>query len=222
MKPRVVFIHTVYGLKPLFDETLRRFCPEVDTFHIADETMIHSILAAGGVTPEIQSRLRENVLAADRFGATAIQVTCSTVSACLAGLMPQVKARLLSIDEPMAEEAVRQFQRIGVMATNPATLRPSTELVVEKAKQLGRNVHVEPCLCADAYSALLAGNVAEHDRIVKEHLLKLMAAVDVVLLAQVSMVRIMETLSPAQRRVPVISSPEPAMRRLAAVLKETA
>jgi hypothetical protein len=220
MKPRVVFIHTVYGLKPLFDETLRRFCPEVDTFHIADETMIHSILAAGGVTPEIQARLRENVLAADRFGATAIQVTCSTVSAYLGELTPQVKARLLSIDEPMAEQAVTQFRRIGVIATNPATLNPSTQLVVEKAKQLGRNVHVEPCLCAGAYPALLAGDVAEHDRVVKEHLLKLMTAVDVVLLAQVSMVRIMETLRPEERRVPILSSPEPAMRRLAAVLKE--
>ena len=59
MKPRVVFIHTVYGMKPLFDETLRRFCPEADTCHIADETMIRSILAAGGVTPEIRARLRD-------------------------------------------------------------------------------------------------------------------------------------------------------------------
>lgn len=222
MKPRVVFVHTVYGLKPVFDETLRRFCPEVDTFHIADETMIHSILAAGGVTPQIQARLRENVQAADRFGATAIQVTCSTVSSCLGELASQVQARLLSIDEPMAEEAVTRFQRIGVIATNPATLRPSTGLVAATAKRLGRAVHVESSLCEGAYAALLAGNVAEHDRIVKGHLATLARSVEVVLLAQVSMVRIVDALRPDERKVAILSAPEPAMRRLAAVLQETA
>lgn len=222
MKPRVVFVHTVYGLKPLFDETLRRFCAEVETYHIADETLIHSILGAGGVTPAVKARLKENVLAADRFGATVIQVTCSTVTSCLGELAPQVKAPLLSIDEPMAEQAVTQFRRIGVIATNPATLRPSTELVVDRARQLGRDVQVESCLCEGAYAALLAGRAADHDRIVKEHLLRLMSAVDVVLLAQVSMVRVVDSLDPAERRVPLVSAPEPAMRRLAAVLQEIA
>jgi len=222
MKPRVVFVHTVYGLKPLFDETLRRFCPSVDTFHIADETLIHAILAAGGVTPAVAARLRENVLAADRFGAHAIQVTCSTVTSHLADLAPQVKARLLSIDEPLAAEAVQSYRRIGVIATNPATLRPSTALVVDTARRLARDVQVESCLCDGAYPALLAGNAAEHDRIVKEHLSRLAPTVDVVLLAQVSMVRIVETLSPELRATPMLSAPEPAMRRLAAVLQEVA
>jgi hypothetical protein len=220
MKRSVVFVHTVCGLKPLFQGLMGRFCPGVDTCHIADETLIKSILAAKGLTPAIRARLRENVLAADRFGATVIQLTCSTVSPCVAELTPLVKARVLAIDEPMADEAVTRFQRIGVIATNPATLHPSTDLIVEKARQLGRAVHVEPVLCADAFSALLSGNAAEHDRIVKGYLVELMGLVDVVVLAQVSMTRIVDTLAPDERKIPILSSPEPAMRRLAAVLQE--
>ena len=220
MKPTVVFIHTVCGLKPLFDKVLGRFCQAVETCHIADETLIRSILAAGGLTPAIRARLRENVLAADRFGANVIQMTCSTISPCVAELAPLVKARLLTIDEPMVEDAVTRFQRIGVIATNPATLRPSTELVVEKARQLGRAVQVESVVCENAYAAFLSGDVAQHDLIVKKHLRQLMDSVEVVLLAQVSMTRIVDTMAPDEQKVPILSSPEPAMRRLAAVLEE--
>ena len=220
MKRSVVFVHTVCGLKPLFDGLLGRFCPEVDTCHIADETLIKSIVAAGGLTPAIRTRLREHVLAADRFGATVIQLTCSTISPCIAELTPLVQARVLSIDEPMADEAVTRFERIGVIATNPATLYPSTDLVVERARQLGRAVHVESLLCDGAYAAFLAGDVARHDRIVKGCLLDLMGSVDVVVLAQVSMARIVDALAADERKIPIFSSPEPAMRKLAAVLQE--
>jgi hypothetical protein len=220
MKPSVVFVHTVCGLKPLFDGLLARFCPQVDTCHIADETLIRSILAAGGLTPAVRARLGENVLAADRFGATVIQLTCSTVTPCVGELAPLVKGRVLSIDEPMAEDAVARFQRIGVIATNPATLQPSTDLVIQKARRIGRTVHVEPAVCDGAYAAFLSGDIARHDEIVKRHLLELMEKVEVVLLAQVSMARIVDSLSTDERKVPILSSPEPAMRRLAAVLEE--
>ncbi len=127
---------------------------------------------------------------------------------------------MLSIDEPMVEDAVARFERIGVIATNPATLRPSTELVVEKARQLGRAVQVEAVVCEGAYAAFLSGDVGRHDAIVKRHLLELMGSVEAVLLAQVSMTRIVDAMAPEERKVPLLSSPEPAMRRLAAVLEE--
>ena len=47
-----------------------------------------------------------------------------------------------------------------------------------------------------------------------------MGSVDVVLLAQVSMTRIVDAMAPDEQKVPILSSPEPAMRRLAAVLEE--
>ena len=220
MSPTVVFVHTICGLKPLFDDLLGRFVQGVRTCHIADETLIRSILEAGGLTPAVRERLAENVLAADRFGATVIQLTCSSVSPCVGELTPRVRARLLSIDEPMAVDAVGRFDRIGVIATNPGTLTPSTELVADLARRAGREVQVQSVLCEGAYQAYLAGKAAEHDRIVTRDLLDLMGRVDVVLLAQASMTRIVETLPPERRSVPVLSSPEPAMRRLAAVLEE--
>jgi hypothetical protein len=220
MKSTVVFLHTVCGLKPLFDGLVARFCPPVDTCHIADETLIKAILADGGMTPTVFARLRENVLAAERFGASVIQLTCSTLSPCVAELAPLVNARVLSIDEPMVEEAVTRFSRIGVMATNPATLRPSTDLVVQKAREFSRAVQVEPVLCDAAFAAFLSGNVVEHDRIVKHCLLELMRSVEVVLLAQVSMTRIVDALTADERKVPILSSPEAAVRRLAVFLEE--
>ena len=126
MKPTVVFIHTVCGLKPLFDGVLGCFCQTVDTCHIADETLIRSILAAGGLTPAIRRHeLRENSPGRRSLRGERHPTDMFHYLALRGGTGSLVKARLLSIDEPMAEEAVARFERIGVVATNPATLRPS-------------------------------------------------------------------------------------------------
>lgn len=225
MSPTVVFLHTICGLKGAFDDLLAEARREggqdapVRTVHVADETLIRSILAAGGLTPYVRHRLRDHVLAAERFGASVVQMTCSSITPCVEELADETSVPLLSIDEPMAADAAARFNRVGVIATNPGTLTPSAELLRRQAERRGRNVSVEAVLCEGAYEALLAGDPAKHDEIVKASLLGLMDRSDAVVLAQASMTRIVETLSPQERRTPILSSPRPAMRRLAEVLE---
>ena len=77
---------------------------------------------------------------------------------------------------------------------------------------------MESVLCRGAFDAFLAGNMSEHDKIVSTHLLDLMKKVDVVLLAQASMMRIVDTLDEKEKTVPVLSSPRLAIERLAKVI----
>ena len=218
MKHRVVFIHTVSGLTPFFDELLGGFTDRAETLHIADDTLIRAIVAAKGLTPAVRARLREHVLAADGCGAAFIQFTCSSVSPCAAELAPLAKAPILTIDGPMAQEVAARFHSIGVLATNPGTIQPSAQILRDAAAARGTAVRVEPVLCADAYAAYLAGDRPTHDRIVRENLLALMGKVEAVVLAQASMARIADALAPAERTVPVFTSPRPAMAHLAGLL----
>src|SRR3989304_3212577 len=103
-------------------------------------------------------------------------------------------------------------------APAPTTLQPTTELVRQRAAAAGRTVEVDALLCHGAYEALFAGATETHDRIVREHLRTLMSRNEVVILAQASMARVLETLPTAERRVPILSSPRLAVERLRQVL----
>jgi Asp/Glu/hydantoin racemase len=124
-----------------------------------------------------------------------------------------VSIPVLKIDEAMMEHAAANFKKIGLAATNPGTVGPSTDLLKEKISRAGNNRRFETVLCDNAFDAFLSGDMKRHDEIVADVLQGLMKKVDVVVLAQASMARIADALP--DKRVPVLSSPPFAMKRLA-------
>jgi Asp/Glu/hydantoin racemase len=218
MPPKVAFIYTVQGLVDDFRRLCAELAPGAAQCHMADESLIQGVLAAGGLTPAIYRRVCEHVVAAEAAGANVVQVTCSSISPCVDVARRLVSVPVLKIDEPMVEQAVARYRRIGVIATAATTLKPTGDLVRQKARDSGRPVEVETVLCAGAYEAFLAGDRDRADGIVLDHLRALMARVEVVLLAQASMARVAGKLTPAESTAPVLSSPRPAMERLAQVL----
>jgi Asp/Glu/hydantoin racemase len=121
---------------------------------------------------------------------------------------------LVRIDEAMADEAVRIGSRIGVVATLASTLEPTAQLIERK----GDGITVTAHLCEGAFEALSAGDRDRHDELVREGLRAVLAGNDVVVLAQASMARVVDTLAEDERSVPILSSPRLAMERVAALL----
>jgi aspartate/glutamate racemase len=215
---RICFIHTVNGLVDMFTTLSRELIPGGKLCHIVDETLIQRVLAAGGLTPAIHRRVAEHAAAAEQNGAAVIQLTCSSISPCADTIRQMVSMPVLKVDEAMVEMAVGKYRKVGIIATAPTTLKPSTDLVFQKASARQGSIEVESVLCAGAFDAFLAGRVDEHDRIVRGHLLELMGKVEVILLAQASMKRIADALEEKERMVPVLSSPRLAVERLAKIL----
>lgn len=220
MKPHVFFLHSVSTLTGMFNELCERFLPGVKITHIADESLIQRALAAGGLTPAIVRSVCQHVTAAQDAGADVIQVTCSSLSPAVAVAGRLVSVPVLTVDEPVGRSLVSRYRRIGVIATACSTLNPSAELVRRLAAESGRKVAVRPVFCEGAYDAFFAGDLKKHDAIVLAKLRRLVSQVDAVLLAQVSMARIAGMLAPAERKIPILSSPEPAVRHLAKVVKK--
>lgn len=218
MAKKVFFIHTVSGLVDMFKSLCEELIPGSKLCHISDESLIQGLLAAGGLTPAVYRRICDHVVEAEQSGADAIQFTCSSISPCADVARHLVSKPLLKIDEPMVEHAVKNYKRIGIIATAPTTLKPSKDLVNEKARAQKGTIKVESVLCRGAFDAFLSGNMSEHDKIVTTHLLDLMKKVDVVLLAQASMMRIVDTLDEKEKTVPVLSSPRLAIERLAKII----
>ena len=221
MLRKLAFLHTVPSLVGLFSDLAREILPgDVEIFHIADEILLKVVLAQGGLSPFIYRRVAEHVIAAEQAGANAVQITCSSISPCVDPARLMVGIPVLKIDEPMVDKAISLGRRIGVAATAPTTLKPTTELVYARAGLAGKTVDVSSLLCKGAYDALFAGDMATHDRMVRDTLKELMAHNDVVVLAQASMARVADTIPPAEQSVPILSSPRLALERARDVMSQ--
>ena len=222
MGKKIAYLHTVASLVDLFNRLSKEILPpETEVMHIADEMLLHTVLAAGKPTPFAYRRVGQHVRAAEEAGADLIQLTCSSISECAEPARSMVAIPVLTVDEPMVDRALELGQAIGVAATAPTTLRPTAELVRKRAAQLGKQVNVEVALCPGAYAALFAGDREKHDIIVRRTLRELVSRNEVVLLAQASMARVLESIPPEELYVPVLTSPRLAVERAATLLQVT-
>jgi Asp/Glu/hydantoin racemase len=133
-----------------------------------------------------------------------------------------VNIPVLKIDEPMADKAISLGARIGIVATASTTLKPTTELVQMRAALMGKKIQVESVLCQEAYSALWAGDMETHDRLLRETLHSLMSRSDVIMLAQASTARVLETIPATAQTVPILTSPRLAVEQARDVLNKLA
>jgi hypothetical protein len=79
----------------------------------------------------------------------------------------------------------------------------------------GKEVEVNSQVVGGAFEAVMSGNGAKHDALVGEALRGLSAKVDVIVLAQASMARVVDGLNADEKPVPILSSPRLAVEDLA-------
>jgi Asp/Glu/hydantoin racemase len=215
---RLALIHTVAGLVPRFRELTGELLPEVETFDIVDETLLRDATRERHVSLDTARRLFAHLAAAERHGADAILVTCSSIGGAVDAARPFAGIPLLRVDQAMAERAIERGERIGVLATLWSTLQPTAALIERVAAEAGRPVEVRTRVCEGAFDALRAGDDARHDELVREGLRELLGWAEVVVLAQASMARVVETLTDEERATPILSSPRLGVERMAEIL----
>jgi Asp/Glu/hydantoin racemase len=218
MSQILVFVHTVRSVVGLFTDLANELLPGVDVVHVSDDLLLRAVLDAGGLTPFAHKRVAQHVIAAEECGASVVQLTCSSVSPCVDVARVMVSIPVLKVDEPMVEQALSLGTRIGVVATAPTALRPTTDLLRARARDQEKRVQVEPILCEGAYAALLCGDLDTHDRIVRGVVKSLIPRCDVVVLAQASMAHVAGLVPAEEQGVPILSSPRLAIERVRGIL----
>ena len=211
-------IHTVSRLAPTFAELTDELLPGVETTVIADELLLKETVRDGSVGAATTERLRGHTDALFAFGVDAVLVTCSSLGTVVDAVAAGSEKPVLRVDRPMARSAVALGSTVGVLATLPTTLAPTTELVEVCAREMECEVEVVPRLCADAFASLQRGDPARHDEIVATELELLAGTVDVVVLAQASMARI--AAGRPDDGTPILSSPRSAIEQLAEIFSE--
>lgn len=209
-------IHTSATLIPVFQQLCQQYLPGVNLFNIVDDSLVKNIIARGGkLTPSISKRVADYVASAEDSGADYILVTCSSIGAAVEAAADTVRVPVLRVDQPMADLAVQKGKRIGVIATLRTTLEPTANLVQRRAALVGKEIEINARLCEGAFEALMGGDAAKHDELVAKALRQLMQEVDVILLAQASMARVVDALADEDKGVPILASPPNAIQYIA-------
>lgn len=211
-------IHTSATLVPVFQQLCSQHLPGVQVFNIVDDSLIKNVIKCGGLRPDTARRVVGYAASAESAGADLILYTCSSIGAAVETAATLSKVPVLRVDQPMADKAVQTGSRIGVIATLSTTLDPTTDLVKRRAIVAGKEVQVTARLCQGAFDALMSGDTAGHDAMVAKALKELSTEVDVIVLAQASMARVVDTLHEADKKIPILASPGIAIAHIATLL----
>jgi Asp/Glu/hydantoin racemase len=217
-KKRLGLLHTSATLVPIFEKLCKARLPNVGVFNLVDDSLIKDVIDHGTLRPQVARRVTQLVAAAEDAGADFIMVTCSSIGAAVETAATLASVPVLRVDQPMADHAVAAAKRIGVIATLPMTLQPTSDLIHRRAAIAGRPVELISRLCDGAFEALMSGDTATHDKLVSAALCEMAAQVDVIALAQASMARVVDGLPRDERRVPILASPPLAVDYLATIL----
>ena len=213
MSGKIAFVHTVAPLISEFNKLGDELLPGTQLVHILDEAILEHIHQNGGLGAGDTERLRSHIESAEQIHADVVLVTCSVLSTCIDEIRPTVNIPIIKIDEALVEMAVTAGEKIGMLATNPDTLKPSAQILYDQAARIGKTITVIPRLVEHAFAAIRKGDGETHDRLVKDALMNLATQVDVIVLAQASMARVLKLIPENVRKVPILSSPHLALER---------
>jgi Asp/Glu/hydantoin racemase len=219
MAKQIAFIHTSPSVIPTFKALAEELLPKMNIFNMVDESLLCDIIREKGCPPITARRLVGHVLSAEQAGAEYILVTCSSMGRAVEASRVICGATVLRVDEQMADEAVRIGGRISVIATLPSTMAPTLDLIRSRAAAKGKTIELAGELVEGAFDAVISGEGATHDRLVGSALKDLARRSDVIVLAQASMARVVDSLAPGDKPIPILSSPRLAVQHLATLLK---
>ena len=201
MKIPIAILHaTRASLEPV-NRYYTANAPELDIFNLLDDGLMRYLDQV-----EMEKALKRFkamlTTARDEYGAKIAMLTCSAVPAAT---MDELRAwdpamSVIKIDEPMARKAVAHGNRIGVLATFPATVATTEGLIRAAAP----GVEIRTACVPEALQAIFAGNAELHDQLINDaarHLGRL----DAIVLAQVSMAHLVDSVK-AVTGLPVYGS----------------
>jgi len=243
-------LHTVPALAPTFDALVADAVPGAHRQHVVDAWMLETAIAEGvtpAVRDRVASHLRHladsgadailvtcsSIGEAAEAAAASLDIPVVRVDAAmaaeaarLASPSPASQANNSPLFRPETPSDGRKTQellaagRIVVLATNTATLGPTTRLIEREAAARGVAAVVTATVVEGAAAARAAGDQATHDRLIAQAVRDAAEpdegpAAAVLVLAQASMAPAAESAGVA---VPVLTSPAGGVARLAAAL----
>lgn len=216
---RIALVHTVRPVLASFSQLLESVVGEPLKIHnLLDEFLASDPAEIGYFSNENRNRLFNDLKSCELTHADLIIVTCSTLTPAVQLIRPFISVPIIAIDDAMTEQAVRIGKKIKVVATAMSTLKPTIAKLEQEAKLAGVEIAVDAQDHESAYTAMRAGDMATHDRLVLE-MIEEVKGYDCIVLAQASMGHLQQKAQEIAG-VPVLASPILCCEKVKKLLKE--
>jgi Asp/Glu/hydantoin racemase len=214
---KIAIIHTT----PLTIPQLTGMCKErihdLNVMNLLDDSILPEINREGRVTESVRYRLYTLVHLASSAKVDAVFCACSSIGGVMDDAQALVDFPVVRVDGPMAQKAVDAAQSIGVIATLQSTVLPTKELLLKKAALAGKQIDIETRVVEEAGALMAANRLDEYDALLARVLTDLLKRNELVVLAQASMARALESMPP-QLREKCLTSPQSGVENLARIL----
>ena len=212
---RVVMIHAIAESIPPVRMAFGDVFPEAEVVNLLDEGLL--IDFDGKLTPKLIRRMSSLVSYSADHGADAIGLACSVYAPAVETIKNLVDVPLVSSYGPVMADAVALGPKVGIIASEPATIRDAEHYLREEARQQNSNVEPYPRLAEDLIQVLRREGEAAFQNRLSEEINDLAPQVDAVLLSQFSLAIALDHVS-KNCPVPVLSPPHSSARRLKELL----
>lgn len=204
-RPDIAFLHSAAVHIDTFNALGAELAPELKLSHAVRDDLLSAAEKVGFVTPVIDLKTQEALMALSEQGAGVVVCTCSTLGASAEALADETGRAFLRIDRTMADLAVRKGRRIGVAACVPTTVLNTQVLIHSSAARAGREIALRTFVFDDVWTLFREGRLDDYYQGVAERLVEASRNLDVLVLAQASMAP--AALLCGDLDVPVLSSP---------------
>ena len=213
---RVVMIHALAESIPPVKLAFREEFPEAEVINLLDEGLLVDF--PGSITPSLRRRMSGLICYCQDHNADAIGLACSVYAPVVDSARDLVEVPLVSSYGPVMAEAVAAGPRVGVIATNEATMSDSEYYLEKAAREAGKNIQVKKQLATDLIQVLRENGHEAFEKRLEQETLALSPEVDVVLLSQFSFATALDHLQRVSP-VPVLSAPHSSARTLKKMLE---
>lgn len=195
MTQRITLIHSIHCVIDRLMNELSISLPEISIINILDESLLPEFKAAEGLNNSAYQKVYRMVQSAAESGAELVLFSCSSISPIAAKLEPFFAIPVLPIDEKLFQEVVKKSNNLVIFGTAPSALKASRQGLERANKTENRNTKFETVVCSmdtnkkseeDLYKSL-AEDI--------EQRFNQLDSIDTILLAQLSMIPVIEYLS---------------------------
>lgn len=213
MSKLIALIHaTKNSFKPVND-AFSKIAPEHESLNLLDEGLIHQVNKEGKVSPETLRRFIDLLNKAEASGVDGILAVCSVFTPYQSIFTDLTEKPFVNADLAMLKKALEYGDKIGLIATVEGAAHTSKEILQSLAMQEDRKIEVLTRILPEAFIALGKNDLETHDKLIQNEMNNLDGSCDVIVLAQVSIVRAYEN-SQQDLNVPVLTSLESSIREI--------
>lgn len=212
---KVGLIHTTLNSVEPSNTAFHKLDKNIETVNYLNEGIMPE-LRSSGASSNILQQMMQLAWAAEAAGCQGIMLNCSLMSPYAEKMAKLVNIPLISADIAMLEYVVAKASKVVVIATVPKAGSTTKKLLQELATDQGKNIDVEVKIAQGAFEALNNGDAGRHNEIIQQAAKEYDGKVDLIVFAQISMVRALEGLN---LKTQVVTSPEISARTLLEKIK---